>query len=75
MPVRAWEERSDGSPAAKRGLKKRYGFSRDIPLPARQVFRRGEQCEPCLYPTVSDAMASWSNDKRILQRYLLQAIN
>ena len=31
MPVRAWEAQRAGSPAAKRGRKKRYGVSRDNP--------------------------------------------
>ncbi len=37
MPVRAWEAQRAGSPAAQRGLKKRYGFSSDNSLPLQSL--------------------------------------
>lgn len=40
MRVSAWEERSDGSPAAKRGLKQHYGvYAVIIPHPAKPGFK------------------------------------
>lgn len=37
MPVRAWEAQRAGNPAAQRGRKKRYGFSRDNSLPLQSL--------------------------------------
>lgn len=37
MPVRAWEAQRAGSPAAKRGLKERYGFSRNNSLHCKAI--------------------------------------
>ncbi|EDQ6555050.1 hypothetical protein S675_003242 [Salmonella enterica subsp. enterica] len=37
----AWEARCAGSPAAKRGHRKRYGVSHNIPVTAKPVFHSG----------------------------------
>ncbi len=55
-PVRAWEALCAGSPAAQRGLKKRYGFSRNnSPAPARPVF--------FFHKSISYTFARWSKTK------------
>lgn len=54
-PVRAWEALCAGSPAAQRGLKKRYGFSRNNSQP----------CQACFFfhKSISYTFARWSKTK------------